>query len=324
MASARPESDNLQEITFHFQSVNFIPYSGSTRKKSNDILFDVLNFLNQEHSANRAYFIDRNKDKQVTERREMYMRNPVRIGKSNKFKCSIALVRDKTLMVKPHGTFELIPFDKANGSPVEVTHFFIDYSVNPPIMCTEYNHAGPRVSDIEFYFRKLAFELQAAKGCQTTTYLNRSIDKTLEDLHNVLNFEIKIRPQNITKLENEVKGFITDITTLGNKLKPNFVRVEAMFQTPGVKVRSEQLNKEANAMVKLFLKMFQKENFYIEQFEEFEIKFINKNGENDLFNLIKGKREIVVKVERDKHYTTTQYYEMILPEFDKFILTFKQ
>lgn len=316
------EDDKLREVVFNLQSVNFIPYSDSS-KKSNDILFDILNFINKEYIENRAYFIDRYKDRNVLERREMYMRNPIRIPKTQKFKCSIALVRDKALMVKPHGTFELIPYDKANGSPVEVTNFFIDYSVNPPIMCTEYNHTGPRVSDIEFYFRKLAAEKHAAKGCQITTFLDRSIDKTLKDLHNVLNFEIKIRPQNVTKLENHVKGFITDITTLGQRLKPNFVRVEAMFQTPGSKVRSAELNKEANTMVALFLKMFQKDRYYIEQFEEFEIKFIDKDGKNDIFNLIKGKREITIIVDNDRHYSSTEYYDMILPEFEKFILTFK-
>ncbi|MDB5115457.1 MAG: hypothetical protein JWQ79_949 [Mucilaginibacter sp.] len=322
MASTRIEDDKLRETVFTLHSINFIPYSGST-KKSNDVLFDILNFINKEHSENRAYFIDRYKDRNVLERREMYMRNPVRVGYSNKFKCSIALVRDKTLMVKPHGTFELIPYDKANGSLVDVTHFFIDYGVNPPIMCTEYNHTGPRVSDIEFYFRKLAAEKHVAKGCQITTFLDRSIDKTLEDLHNVLNFEIKIRPQNIAKLENQVKGFITDITTLGQRLKPNFIRVEAMFQTPGVKIKSLELNKEANAMMSLFLRMFQKDTYYIEQFEEFEIKFIDKDGKSDFFNLIKGKREITVIIDRDKHYSTTDYYNMILPEFEKFLLTFK-
>jgi hypothetical protein len=322
MASPDPDDDKNREVIFHLQALHFIPYASST-KTSSEILFDVLNFLNKEHFENRAYFIDRNKGRKGTERREMYMRNPVRVPDARKFKCSIALIRDKTMMVKPNDSYELLPYDKANGSPVEVTHFYIDYSVNPPIMCTEFNYAGPRVSDIEYYFRQLAIMLNSAKGCQTTTFLKRSIDKTLEDLVNVLNFEMKIKPENITKLENEVKGFITDITTLGQRLKPNFVRIEAMFQTPGGKVKVPKINKEANAMVKLFLKMFKKETDYIEQFEEFEIKFINKDGENDLFNLIKGKHEIVVIIEKDKHYTTTSYFKLILPKFDEFIFSRK-
>jgi hypothetical protein len=323
MAEVDETNENLQEVKFYLHTIKFIPYSDSVKKKTNEILFDVITFLNREHLDGKAYAIDRNKNKPEMERREMFMNNPVRVGRSNKFKCSIALLRDKTLMVKPKDTFELVPFSKATGSIAELTHFYIDYSVNPAIMCVEFNHNGPRVSDIEYYFRNLAHEMGLAKGCQTTTYLDVPIDTTLAHLHNVLNFEIKLRPQSIAQMDDDVKGYITEFANLGNKLKPKFIRIEAMFQTPGVKVKSEQLNKEANTMIKAFLTKFKTKPFHIDQFEEFEIKFVDKNGVDDTFNLIKGKREIVVKIERGRHMTTTKYYELIEPDFEKFIQTFR-
>jgi hypothetical protein len=315
-------NDSSLEVKFYLHTIKFIPYSDSAKKDTNDILFDVITFLNKEHLNGKAYAIDRNKNRPELERREMFMNNPVRVPKTKKFKCSIALLRDKTLMVKPKDTFELVPFSKAIGSIAELTHFYIDYSVSPAVMCVEFNHNGPRLSDIEYYFRNLAHELRMAKGCQTTTYLDIPIDETLAHLHNVLNFEIKLRPQSITQMDNDIKGYIAEFANLGNRLKPNFIRIEAMFQTPGVKVKSEQVNKEANTMIRAFLKKFKDAPFHIDQFEEFEIKFVNKDGEDETFNLIKGKREIVVKVDRDAHMTTNKYYELIEAEFDKFIQTF--
>ncbi|HEY1060088.1 MAG TPA: hypothetical protein VGE44_00285 [Daejeonella sp.] len=310
--------DNLLEVKFYLHNIKLTPYSSSTTN-SNDILFDLMTFLNKEHAEGKAYFIDKNKNQPEVERREMFMRNPVRIAKAKRFKCSIALVRDKHLMLKPNDTFELVPFSKTTGSIVDVTHFFIDFSVTPAVMCVEFNNTGPRLSDIEYYLRNLAFGLKKAKACQTTTHLNVPIDSTLAHLYNVLKFEIKLKPQNITQMDDDVKGYITEFANLGNRLKPKFVRIEAMFQTPGSKIKSQYLNKEANTMIRAFLNKFKTKPFHIDQFEEFEIKFVNQDGEDEIFNLIKGKREIVIKIERDKHYTQTQYYEFVEAEFDSFI-----
>ena len=72
-------------------------------------------------------------------------------------------------------------------------------------------------------------------------------------------------------------------------------------------------------MVRAFLNKFKTKPFHIEQFEEFEIKFVNQDGEDEVFNLIKGKKEITIKVERDQHLTTTRLYELIEPDFDEFV-----
>ncbi|MDN3549326.1 hypothetical protein [Mucilaginibacter aquaedulcis] len=315
--------ESSQEVKFYLHKINFLPYVDSPKQKTNDILFDVLNFLNKEHLQGKAYAIDKNKNKPEMERREMFMNNPVRVARTNKFKCSMALLKDKSLMVKPKDTFELVPFNKATGLIAELTHFYIDYSVSPAIICAQFNNDGPRISDIEFYFRSLAQEMRLARGCQTTTYLYAPIDTTLAHLHNVLNFEIKLRPQSIAQMDDDIKGgFISDFSNMGNRLKPNFIRVEAMFQTPGAKVKSEHLNKEANTFIINLLKKCQAKPFHIDQFDEFEIKFVNKDGENETFNLTKGKREISVQINREEHMTTTKYYHLIEAHFDKFIETF--
>jgi hypothetical protein len=317
-------NENSLEVKFYLHNILFTPYNGSPSQNSNDILFDLMTFLNQEHSAGKAYFIDRNKNRPEAERREMFMNNPVRIAKLKRFKCSIALVRDKHLMLKPKDTFELIPFSKAAGSIAEVTHFYIDYSICPAVMCVEFNNNGPRISDIEYYLRNLASLRKVAKACQTTTHLSVPIDRTLEHLRNVLNFEIKLRPQSIAKMDNDIKGYITDFANLGNRLKPQFIRIEAMFQTPGIKVKSDLLNVEANTMIRALLNKFRTKPDHIAKFDEFEIKFSNQNGEDEVFNLIKGRKEIIVNLERKTHYTTTQLYEVIEGDFNTFVDTLRQ
>jgi hypothetical protein len=45
----------LQEAKFYLHYINFIPYVDSAKKKTKDILFVVLTFLNQEHIKGKAY-----------------------------------------------------------------------------------------------------------------------------------------------------------------------------------------------------------------------------------------------------------------------------
>src|SRR5690606_10411118 len=123
------------------------------------------------------------------------------------------------------------------GAITELATFFIDYSMSPAVMCVEYNHNGPRLSDIEYYFRNIAHEkLFLAKATTTTTYMDAGIDNILESLHNVVNFEFKIKPQNVTYFDNDVKGYVSGVANLGNRMQPKFIKVEAMYQTPGSRV----------------------------------------------------------------------------------------
>jgi hypothetical protein len=321
MADSQATIDNLLEVKFYLHYLKFIPYAGSPLQSSSDILLKILTFLNQEHLAGRGYSIDRNKSRPELEKRELFMNNPVRIPIEKRFKCSIALLKDKDVMVKKADTFELIPYNKAVGLIAYQTHFFIDYSVYPAIICAEFNNDGPRISDIEYYLRNLASEKDAAKGCQITTCFYAPIDDTLKQLHNVLNFEMKLRPQSIEQLDVDMRGnFIEYFKNIGDKLKPQFIRIEAMYQTPGAKkIKSKLLNKEANSLIRSFLKKLSDKPEQIEQFEEFEVKFEDNEGKDFVFNLIKGKREILVKVDRKTRMTTSKFYDLVKEEFNKFV-----
>jgi hypothetical protein len=324
MSESIVSSSNNHTIKFYLHTIKFTPFS-NIQDNSNDILIKLITFLNKERLENKAYLVDKNKNRQESDKRELFMNVAYRIPKTKKIRCSIALLRaGKNLMVKPLDTYELVPFNKASGSIAEVTNFFIDYSRSPAVMCVEYNHNGPRLSDIEYYFRNIAHDvLRLSKATTTTTFMDVPIDKTIEELHNVLNFEIKLKPQNIPQMDDDIKGYITEFANLGQKLKPNFIRIEAMFQTPGAKVKSVELNKGANTMMTALLDKFRKKPYHIDHFEEFELKYVNKEGEDATFNLMKGKKEISAEIEPDAHLTSKEWFEKIESDFDEFMKRFE-
>src|SRR5690606_40894632 len=135
---------------FYLHKIEFTPRK-AVSENSNDILTKVITFLNQERTVNnRVYLIDRHHNRKKGPRRELFMYTAVFVPKTKRIKCAIALIDDrKKPMIKPKDTFDLIPFDTAKGAITELATFFIDYSMSPAVMCVEYNHNGPRLSDIE-------------------------------------------------------------------------------------------------------------------------------------------------------------------------------
>ena len=318
--SVKEPNENLTPIRFHFYSIKFTPLV-DVSFNSNDILLKVITFISQELHNKKGYLIDRYHNRPDNDKREIFMNAAIIMAKEKRIRCSMALLRGGMQpLLKPADSFELVPLDKANGSIVEQTIFFIDYNKTPAILCVQFNNDGPRMSDIEYYFRNISSkQLFLSRACEVKLKMNNTIDKTLADLHNVLNFEFKLQPQKITQLDDELKGYISGISNIGNKLKPKSIRVEAFFRTPGVKVKSAELNKDANGIIKTFLKKFKGRPFNIDCFEDFDITYQNKEGEEEFFSLLKSKKEIVKDVDFSIIRKTRQWYEIIEEDFNQFI-----
>ncbi len=311
----------LTPTRFHFFSINFVPYNDNDAMSSNEILTRVIQYISDQKLKHKGFIIDKHKNRTDVERRELFMNYGVYVHKDKRIKCSIALLRNgKPPMLKPADTFDLVPLDRTAGSIAEQTHFYIDFSRRPALVCVEYNHNGPRFLDIEYYFRIIARDqLHLAKSVNANMLMNDNIEETLEKLQNVLKFEIKMQAEKITQMDNDVKGFITAISTLGQKYKPKFVKIEALFQMPGTKGKKLEINREANNMFTTFLNKFRTREFHRDCFEHFEVHYEDKDGEEQIFNLIKGKSEFSIDLDMSKNHTTTQIYELIKGDFDEFI-----
>lgn len=312
-------------LKFHFYSIKFNAYSKLEREySSTTILKDVITYLTNELHKGQGYLIDKHRNRENDGPRELFMTSAVFMPKERRIRCTLALLRSgRVPQIKPVDEYKLVPI-KTLGSIAEETHFFIDYSRNYGIVCIEYNHYGPRMSDVEYYLRNVAREkLKLAKAVDVNLYMSNNIDKTLENLRNVLNMQIKIQPSKIAQMDNDVKGqYFTGINTIGNRLKPNFIRVETYFQTPGNNVTSKELNKEANSMVKTLLNKFKARPFHIDCFDDFVIKYEDKEGNEELFNLLREKKELDYDVEMSSLKKKRNWYELIEKDFDEFMVTF--
>ena len=312
----------LNIVRFHFYALSFTPYKDIEHEyDSKSILHDVINFIFQQRKEGNGYLIDRNQNNPNSDRRELFMTSVVFMHREKRIRCSIALLRNGRIpKLKPIDKFKLIPLDQM-GSIAEETHFYIDYSRTKPIICAEYNYHGPRISDIEFYLRNIArYKLKLSKATELELFMQNSIDKTLNNLKNVLNLDIKIQPKSITQMDKDIVGkYFTSINTIGNTLKPNFIKLEVMYQSPGKKVESKGLNKEANSMITYLMSKFKARPFNIDCFDNFVVRYEDKEGNEEVFNLLKEKKEIEKEIDFSKIKKKRDFYELIEKDFDSFM-----
>jgi hypothetical protein len=312
-------------LRFHLYSLKFTPYANLAKENnSSSILKDVITYLMLELKNGQGHLIDKNRNRENEGARELFMTSAVFMHKERRIRCTLALLRSgRVPKIKPVDQFKLVPINTL-GSIAEETHFFIDFSRNYSVICIEYNHYGPRISDVEYYLRNVAREkLKLSKATEVNLYMSSTIDKTLANLKNVLNMQIKIQPNKIAQMDNDIKGqYFTGINTIGNRLKPKYIKVETLFQTPGNTVESSELNKEANTMVKNLIGKFKSRPFNIECFEDFVVKYEDKEGNEEVFNLLKGKKELEYEVEMTTLLKRRHWYELIEKDFDEFMITF--
>lgn len=313
--------ENLTEVRYQLFSLKFTNLKDNTLR-SKDITFNVINYIsNKLLKDNQGHLIDKHEGRQKNSRRELFMNRAVILVKDQRIRCSMALLRSGRLpLIKPREQFKLIPINESiTGSIAEETHFFIDYSKNSVIICCEYNHSGPRISDIEYYFRNVAQKvLKQSRATQIDAFLDAPIAETIENLQNVLNLEIKIAPLDLNRLQLDVQNkYFSGMRNLSTIMEPKYLRVEAYFQSPGS--NSKALNVKANNMIRDLLAKIKGNNIDIDAFKAFTFKFEDKEGKEEVFNLLSGKKEIVLNVDLDKVKSSSKWYSLIKDDLDTFV-----
>jgi hypothetical protein len=245
--------ENIGTIKFNFFTFKFIPLKTyETSKSSNALIRYVVNYISKLKFEGKGDLIDKHEKRDSSDSRELFMNTAVIMGKERRIRCSLALLRAGRIpLLKPLDKFKLVPIDKI-GTIAEETRFYIDISQDTAIVCLEFNSFGPRISDIEYYFRSVAKDnLKIARSLTVEVHMDTNLNDALNSFKNVLNLDVKIKPNNFVKMDNDVVGqYFSQMNSFGNLFQPNYIKVEALFQVQGVSLGLQQDNKKANGVVK--------------------------------------------------------------------------
>jgi hypothetical protein len=313
------------DIKFNVFDFVFIPYGGE-KLSSKSIFVNCIETINKERLDNQSVILlDRNENREKTLSRNMFVSSAAYIFKEKKYKCRIALIREgkvpKILNRENYSITELDKIDKRDI--VEVTSFYIDVSSDIPVVCCEFNSNGPRISDIEFYFRQISSHrmLKISKSCKAKLHMKTSVEDVLESLRDVLKFEIKAKPSRLNFLTKEVDApFIGNMNALANSVNPKSIRVDAFFRERG-KHNKGVRNQSAISFVKKVLNAVKDDNKIAEEIDDFTLEYERKDGSEDFFSLIRGKVEFDVScILKDNGSIDTKYlFNEISVQFNEYI-----
>jgi hypothetical protein len=313
------------DITFNFYSILFKPRKQHSDLNSVEILKKVLHYVTPVNLKNKAYLVDRHKNREKSLPREMFIDFVSFDHVERRYKCRIGLIREgKTPMLKPYDTFQLVSIDdmrKNYGDLVEVTHFYIDVSKNKPYICCEYNFHGPRYTDIEFYLRTVAHNvLELAKETKLEIHLDVSLDKLLTELKDVFSFELKMEPAGLELVEKKIKNhYFTGLSSFGRLLSTRAINIKAFFDvSEGDKlVKSTD---EGTTLVKKLLRSIKNEDTDIGAFKNFILEYTTAESDDiQTINLIKNQKGFEINIEQTLLNSNRRWYELVKPGMDTFI-----
>ena len=313
----------MTEVTFQFYALTFTPYK-ENKQSHNDLAKTVLRHLQNERKNKSATMVDRYENRDGPKKRELYLNSIYEMPpkKGGRFRGSVALLRDGARpKIKPDDTFDLEDIKKS-GTLTELTHFFVDFSKAIPIVCMQYNHHGPRAKDLEYYLRQIAHKyMRVAKSTKLTFFMDRPIEEVVDNLRYVLSFSVKVRPKNFARIQQnlEIGSYYSSMNQIGNEYKPKYLKIDASFHAINNKRIDRKINKKANSFVIDNLLNFKRSESDIYLFDNFEVEYEDKDGEDILFSLFKGKKEFTKEIDVDKIESTKDHYNLIKADFDDFI-----
>lgn len=312
----------VREVKLHLSSLRFEPYAEfRDNHNTQSILKDTFKYLRTQRKNGQGHLIDRHEHRDKAEPREIFMISHRNLPNERRIRCSMALLRKgKQPKLKPTDKFKLLPISSM-GDIAEETHFFIDYSSSKCIICAEYNDKGPRLSDLEFYLRSVAgpSNLKIARATEITHFFNNTLEETLADMKNVLHMDVKFKPSDLAKMDSDVrKSYYSNMENIGKMFKPKFFRIETYFQVPG-SGSTIKTNNEANNWFRGMLDVFKTRKRNTKFFENFEVKYEDKYGNEKLFNLLKNRRVITIDVDRKSDLKNKEMYELIESELGQFV-----
>ena len=323
---AQKERKKVREVKLYLNTLKFVPYKEhESTHTTTSILKDVFKYLRSERSNGNGLLIDRHAKQDKVEPRELYMVSHRILPKERRIRCSMALLRKgKQPKLKPKSKFKLIPLSSIGGDIVEETHFFIDFSGSTCIICSEYNHNGPRLKDFEYYLRSIAgpSDLKIARSTELMVLYNSTLEQTLAKMQNVLSMDIKLKPTNLDKMDADVrKTYYSSMVNIGKEFKPKFLRLKTYFQTPG-SLAPVNINYEANDWFRGMLKVFRSKERNIKLFEDFEVKYEDIHGDESIFNLSKTREQIVVEVGIQQDFKNKDFYTLVEPALSQFLVSY--
>lgn len=188
--------EKYSHFEFHYASFDLVAYSKEESSSSN-LLKNLIKKLNSEDFPNEERIDDRYKHRKGNTKRRLVHISSTFGKKGTRCFGKMALIKNKAPMIWS-GKDVIEEIDKPqNKQFIEVTNYIIDFnSKHCPIIMIEFNSSGPRLSDIEYFFRQVACKYRIAKSIYTKFHLNLEYNDLDKQIDNVFDVTVKVNATN--------------------------------------------------------------------------------------------------------------------------------
>lgn len=220
-------SETAKYLTYHYCDVTVKPYKGVSGSQGG-LLMSIFSKLQDDAINDKHYVINRTANRPKVPKRNLVILGIRLDPKTRRVFARIAKIKNHapSFLTKK---FEINDIDNPdNHEFVDFTNFVLDLSRDIPVAMVQFNNDGPRIPDLKFMILHLAKEYQIAFSCNTVIHVKGKIEDILENLQNVFEIELKVRPTKQLLYNEMNQGFASGMAALSQSV-PSNVRLQLSY-----------------------------------------------------------------------------------------------
>lgn len=289
---------------FHYADFKLEPYAGSTRTSS-QLLKDIIKKLGEPDFPAAKKEINRTENQTGAPKRRLVNISSPFEQQGKRCFGKLALIKNRAPMTLTGKDIIEEIENPQNKEFIEVTNYVINFNDNSnPVIMIEFNHSGPRLSDIEYYFRQIAREYKIAKAINNSLHLDTDYNKLDRELENVFNLTVKVNSTNLNY--NNRLNWLASLMNLKEAPGYKDVRLELFFQRQkDIRTGLFKKNVRALGFARAILEWLKKSDNNIEYVDDLKMTYMVEGSDQEVnLDFLKNKKRSVINVEL---YNKTQH-----------------
>ncbi|MBL4707068.1 MAG: hypothetical protein JKY48_01320 [Flavobacteriales bacterium] len=304
------DQETHSKIEFHYCTLDLINLKGGVSSNSR-LLKDILQKFKESDRPDDLVVIDRFKNQKGFKKRKL-VQISARFGKGGT-RCfgRMALIKNKAPQYWS-GKDVIEAVDKpANKEFIEVTNYVIDFSSDSgPIMMVEFNDSGPRVSDIEFYFRKHSQHYKIARSISTTLHLEVEFSDLDSKLENIFEVVVKV---NSSKLIYNKANWFNQFRNLKTETGYKDVRVQLLYGYNKDPQGGYKKNTQGLDFARKILGWLKGDKHNIENVEDLKMTYLTEENQVPTeLDFLKNKRTSCLQIPLNNGYFNRKEFETLV------------
>ena len=200
---------------------------------------------------------------------------------------------------------------------VETTHFILSYSKKKLLLAYEYNHYGPRISDLIYYITFFGTQESIVDKCDFYPLTRDDLDNYKNRMHRFSFFLAKVHKDHINRIEKIDSELFSAIDTASSISDAEYVTLYLKYDYTKEKSTSK-IKKIANKIID----KLRSDKSFLNVFDTLKVKAEDGNNNNrlkefDLLNIWVKSEVKVEKREKSRAIISADMFEKMVKELKK-------